>query len=49
VQDVLIPADGTGGYMILNADSPASAREQLGSLPLMKAGIMQLEFIELTD
>jgi hypothetical protein len=49
VHDVLIRADGTGGYMILNADSPASAREQLGSLPFMKAGIMQLEFIELTD
>jgi hypothetical protein len=49
VQDVLIRADGTGGYMVLNADSPASARKQLGSLPFMKAGIMQLEFIELTD
>ena len=35
--------------MVLNADSPASAREQLGSLPFMKAGIMKLEFVELTD
>jgi hypothetical protein len=49
VQEVLIRADRAGGYMVLNADSPASAREQLGSLPFMKAGIMQLEFIELTD
>jgi hypothetical protein len=49
VKEVLIRADGTGGYMVLNADSPASAREQLVSLPFMKAGIMQLEFVELTD
>jgi hypothetical protein len=49
VKEVLIRADGTGGYMVLNADSPASAREQLGSLPFMKAGIMKLEFVELTD
>jgi hypothetical protein len=49
VQEILIRADGTGGYMVLNADSPASAREQLSSLPFMKAGIKQLAFIELTD
>jgi hypothetical protein len=49
VQQLLLRADGAGGYMVLNADSVASAREQLDTLPFMKEKIMQLEIIELTE
>jgi muconolactone delta-isomerase len=47
VQQLLLRADGAGGYMVLNADSIASAREQLDTLPFMKDKIMQLEIVEL--
>jgi hypothetical protein len=49
VHEVLLRADGAGGYMVLTADSAASAREQLDTLPFRKAGIMQVEFVELRD
>jgi muconolactone delta-isomerase len=47
VQELLLRADGAGGYMVLSAESAASAREQLSTLPFMKDGIMQVELIEL--
>jgi hypothetical protein len=49
VRQLLLRADGAGGYMVLSADSTASAREQLGTLPFMKDKIMQLELIELRE
>lgn len=47
VQELLLRADGAGGYMVLSAESAASACEQLSTLPFMKDGIMQVELIEL--
>ncbi len=49
VHQLLLRADGAGGYMLVTADSVAAAREQLSTLPFMTAGIMQLELVELTD
>jgi hypothetical protein len=49
VQQLLLRADGAGGYMVLSADSAASATEQLSSLPFMKEGIMRAELVALND
>jgi hypothetical protein len=49
VQELLLRADGAGGYMVLSTESLASAHEQLSTLPFMKDGIMQIELIELND
>jgi hypothetical protein len=49
VQELLLRADGAGGYMVLSTESAASAHEQLSTLPFMKDGIMQIELIELND
>src|ERR1700722_19480081 len=49
VQELLLRADGAGGYMVLSAESAASAHEQLSTLPFMKDAIMQIELIELND
>jgi hypothetical protein len=49
VQQFLLRADGTGGFMIVSADSAAAAHEQLSTLPFMKNGIMRVELIELRD
>jgi muconolactone delta-isomerase len=47
VQQLLLRADGTGGYMIVDAESAQVARDRLGTLPFMKASIMQIELVEL--
>jgi hypothetical protein len=49
VQQLLLRADGAGGYMVVEADSAEVARERLGTLPFMKAGIMQIELVELKE
>jgi muconolactone delta-isomerase len=49
VQELLLRADGAGGYMVLSAESAASAHQQLSTLPFMKDGIMEIELIELND
>jgi hypothetical protein len=49
VQQLLLRADGAGGYMLVTADSVAAAREQLDTLPFMTAGVMRIELVELTD
>ncbi len=47
VQQLSLRADGAGGYMLVHAKSAAAVREHLGTLPFMKAGIMQIELVEL--
>ena len=47
VQQLLLRADGTGGYMVVDAESAEVARERLSTLPFMKAGIMKIELVEL--
>jgi muconolactone delta-isomerase len=49
VQELLLRVDGAGGYMVVNADSAAAARQQLDTLPFMKSGIMQVELVELAN
>jgi hypothetical protein len=48
VQQLLLRADGAGGYMVVSADSAAASREQLHTLPFMQAGVMQIELVELS-
>jgi hypothetical protein len=48
VQQLFLRSDGAGGYMVVSADSVAAAQEQLDTLPFMKAGIMQVELVEVT-
>jgi muconolactone delta-isomerase len=47
VQQLLLRADGAGGYMVVDAESPQVAQDRLRTLPFMKAGIMQIELVEL--
>jgi muconolactone delta-isomerase len=47
VQQLLLRADGAGGYMIVDAESADVAHDRLRTLPFMKAGIMQIELVEL--
>jgi hypothetical protein len=47
VQQLLLRADGAGGYMIVDAESAEVAQDRLSTLPFMKAGIMQIEVVEL--
>jgi hypothetical protein len=47
VQQLLLHADGAGGYMIVDAESADVAHDRLRTLPFMKAGIMQIELVEL--
>jgi muconolactone delta-isomerase len=47
VQQLLLRADGAGGYMVVEAELPEVAHERLSTLPFMKAGIMQIELVEL--
>jgi hypothetical protein len=47
VRQLLLRADGTGGYMVVDAESAEIARDRLGTLPFMKAGIMRIELVEL--
>jgi hypothetical protein len=47
VIQLLLRADGAGGYMVVEAESAQAARDHLSTLPFMKAGIMQIEFVEL--
>jgi muconolactone delta-isomerase len=47
VQQLLLRADGAGGYLVVDAESPEVAHERLSTLPFMKAGIMQIELVEL--
>jgi hypothetical protein len=47
VRQLLLRADGAGGYMVVDAESPEVARDRLGTLPFMKAGIMRIELVEL--
>jgi hypothetical protein len=47
VQQLLLRADGAGGYMVVNAESAEVAHDHLNTLPFMQAGIMQIELVEL--
>jgi hypothetical protein len=47
VQQLLLRADGAGGYMVVDAESPEIAHDRLSTLPFMNAGIMQIELVEL--
>jgi muconolactone delta-isomerase len=47
VRQLLLRADGAGGYMVVDAESPEVAHDRLSTLPFMKAGIMQIELGEL--
>jgi muconolactone delta-isomerase len=49
VQQLLLRADGAGGYMVVSADSAAAATQRLSTLPFMREGIMQAELIALND
>jgi hypothetical protein len=49
VQQLFLRSDGAGGYMVVSASSAAAVHERLDTLPFMKAGIMQVELVELTD
>jgi hypothetical protein len=49
VQHLFLRADGAGGYMVVKASSAAAAQERLNTLPFVEAGIMEVEFVELTD
>lgn len=47
VVELLLRADGAGGYMVVEAESAEVARDRLNTLPFMKAGIMRIELVEL--
>jgi hypothetical protein len=47
VEQLLLRADGSGGYLILSAESAELALERLETLPLMQHGLMAVELIEL--
>jgi hypothetical protein len=47
VQQLLLRADGSGGYMTLTAESAEAAREQLATLPFMQHALMHIELVEL--
>jgi hypothetical protein len=47
VQQLMLRADGAGGYMVVDAESPEVAQDHLNTLPFMEAGIMQIELVEL--
>ncbi len=46
-QQLSLRADGAGGYMLVQAESAAAARDHLSTLPFMKAGIMHIDIIDL--
>jgi len=47
IQQLLLRADGAGGYMVVDAESAEVAHDLLSTLPFMKAGIMQIDLVEL--
>jgi hypothetical protein len=47
VQQLLICADGAGGYMAVDAEPAEVAHDRLSTLPFMNAGIMRIELVEL--
>jgi hypothetical protein len=49
VEQLLLRSDGAGGYMVVSAGSAAAASDQLSTLPFMKAGIMEVQLVELTN
>ncbi len=49
VEQLLLRADGAGGYMTLNAESEAAARARLDTLPFMQHEVMRIELVELTE
>jgi muconolactone delta-isomerase len=48
VQELLLRADGTGGYMTMTADSAESARDRLATLPFIENELMHIELVPLT-
>jgi muconolactone delta-isomerase len=40
-------ADGTGGYLLVEAESAETALEGLETLPFMQHGLMRVELVEL--
>ncbi len=49
VEQLLLRADGAGGYMTLNAESEAAARDRLSTLPFVQDGVMRVELVELAS
>jgi hypothetical protein len=47
VQELLLRADGSGGYMTLTAESAEAARERLATLPFIQHALMYIELVEL--
>jgi muconolactone delta-isomerase len=47
VQQLLLRADGAGGYMVVDAESAEVVHDRLSTLPFMSAGVMRIELIEL--
>ena len=48
LQQLLLRADGTGGFLILDSESADSARERLGTFPFVRHGVMSIELVELS-
>ncbi len=49
VEQLLLRADGACGYMTLNAESEAAARDRLSILPFVQHEVMRIELVELTE
>jgi hypothetical protein len=47
VEQLLLRADGAGGYIIMNADSEDDARRHLQELPFVQQSIMRFELTEI--
>jgi hypothetical protein len=47
VQQLLLRAEQAGGNMVVDAESAEAAHDRLSTLPFIKAGVMQIELVEL--
>jgi hypothetical protein len=47
VEQLLLRADGAGGYIVLNAESEDDARRYLDKLPFVQQSIMGFELTEI--
>ena len=47
IEQVLLRADGGGGFMIVDAATADAAHERLATLPFMQEGLMSVELVEL--
>jgi hypothetical protein len=47
VEQLLLRADGAGGYIVLNAEAEDDARRYLDELPFVQQSIMRFELTEI--